>query len=196
MLSIGLLLTLVGVAMAVDMPQFTNSTKCVFTADANTISCKFGKANVSCSAVTNFTIFNDVKFSLFGIETLGTGFVHSPIGNYVYNLYPRPFGNGTYVDTKVSLYTGPSFVEYGIRVIESDCFGNLVQMFNGINDFHNVTIGTKTVNLIGEVMILSNEIFKRWTYGYTYGYGYPTYGWTSSSSYGYGSYYDDDCYDK
>jgi hypothetical protein len=194
MLSIGLVLTLVSVAMAVDMPGFTNSTQCVFVPGTKTFSCQFGTTSVGCSAVTNFTVFGDVNYYVFGIETLGTGFTNMPVTGFFYNLYPRSFDNTTYLGTtfgghKVVLYYGPNFVEYGIRVFDSDCFGRLVKLFGTVTDFHPITVGTTTVNLIGEVLVNDPVVVaKRWLYGYGFGYGYPYYGWGGWGGYGLGYY--------
>lgn len=169
MLSIGLVLTLVSLAAAVEVPGFFNHTQCVFVPTTHTFTCSYGERRVECSAVANFTN-TDVNYHLFGIERVNSTF---------FNLFPRPFDNGTYIGGfGFGLYTGEPF-HYGIRVVQSSCFAQIVDLFSVITDYRTVTVGgvLSPVSLIGEILYSDSTVQKRWLWGYGFGLGYPYYGW-------------------
>lgn len=176
MFSLGLVLSLVSLSMAVEMPGISNTTQCVFVPGTRTFTCAFGTRRVECSAVTNFTT---PDYHLFGIGS-------TPIKG-MYTLYPRALDNTTYVTgDDFVLYFAPNFVHTGIRVINEACFGELIGLFDMITDFHTLTIGGKSINLVGEILINDATVQKRWLWGYGYGMGWPYYGWGGWGGYGMG----------
>jgi hypothetical protein len=183
MLSIGLILTLVSVSLAVETPGFYNNTQCVYTTSTKTFSCQYGERKVECPAVTNFTVFGTTHYHLFGISKL-------PETTF-FGLYPRGFDNVTYTSYKfgtheVVLYYGENFEHYGVRVTDLECYNTIVNLFTLITDYHVVTVGSTPVSLIGEILISDSTVQKRWLWGYGFGYGFPYYGWGGWGGLGYG----------
>ena len=157
MFSIGLLLALISVSAAVEVPGFFNSTQCVYLPTTRTFTCSFGERRVECSAVANFTVFGPTKYNLFGIARLAETFVNAPATTVNFALYPRSFDNITYVSSTVGtspvvLYYGETFSNYGIRVIDPICFGQIVELFGTVTDYHVITVGSTPVSLIGHAM--------------------------------------------
>jgi len=196
MLTIGLVLTLLGAAMAVEMPGFVNNTHCVYLPTTKTFSCQLFDQTVECSAIANFSVFGpETTYHVFGIQKLRDTFTTGTpaVATYTYYLYPRSFDNTTYVSATygtedVVFYYGETFVHYGIRVLDLPCFERFVHLFGTVTDFHTVTVGTGTVDLIGEVLFNDAVVQKRWLYGYGFGYGYPYYGWGGYGGYGLGGF--------
>jgi len=167
---------------AVEVPGFFNSTQCVYLPTTRTFTCSFGERRVECTAVSNFTVFGTTPYHLFGIGRLAETFVNTPVTTYQFGLYPRGFDNITYVSSVVGtkpvvLYYGETFVNYGIRVVDPVCFGQIVELFGTVTDYHVVTIGSTPVSLIGEVLYSDSTVAKRWLWGYGFGLGYPYFGW-------------------
>ena len=191
MFSIGLLLALISVSAAVEVPGFFNSTQCVYLPTTRTFTCSFGERRVECSAVANFTVFGPTKYNLFGIARLAETFVNAPATTVNFALYPRSFDNITYVSSTVGtspvvLYYGETFSNYGIRVIDPVCFGQIVELFGTVTDYHVITVGSTPVSLIGEVLYSDTTVAKRWLWGYGFGLGYPYFGWGGMGMYGLG----------
>jgi len=185
MFSLGLVLSLLSLSAAVEMPGVSNTTQCVYMPGTKTFSCAFGSRRVECSAVTNFTT---PIYHLFGIGKLGSMFtVHSPVNTYTYTLYPRGLDNTTYVtSTDFTLYYGPNYVYNGIRIVNEACYTELVGLFNTITEYHTVKVDATPVDFIGEILINDATVQKRWLWGFGYGLGWPYYGWGGWGGMGYG----------
>lgn len=182
MIPIGLVLTLVSVSLAVEVPGIVNSTHCVYLPGSRQISCQYFEQTVECSAVANFTVFGSQPYYLFGIERLRDVYSDGNVSSYQYYLYPRAFDNSTYLASSYNsqnlfLYYGENFSFYGIRVLDAQCFQRIYGLFNKVVDYYNVVVGGVQVPLIGEVLIRDEVVQKRWLFGYGFGYGYPYYGW-------------------
>jgi hypothetical protein len=187
MFTIGLVLALISLSAATELPGFVNNTQCVFIPTTRTFTCQFGERKIECPAVANFTLFGPTTYHLFGIGQVPT--TTGPTTTFP--LYPRAFDNVTYVTGTVGthttvLYFGETFTHYGIRVTDPTCFGQIVQFFSTIADTHAITVGTTPVNLIGEILYSDSTVTKRWLWGYGFGLGYPFYGWGGWGGYGLG----------
>jgi hypothetical protein len=185
MFQVGLVLSLFALSAAVEMPQVSNTTQCVYVPGTHMFSCQFGRRHVECSAVTNFTT---TTYHLFGIGRLGSMFTtKTPMNTYTYTLYPRALDNTTYVtSTDFTLYYGPNFIYNGIRIVNEACYTDLVGLFNMIDEYHTVTVGTTPVDFIGEILINDATVQKRWLWGYGYGLGWPYFGWGGWGGLGFG----------
>lgn len=114
--------------------------ECVYRLKDAVISCTGLKNVVECPVIANFTGLLPDKFEFFGL-----GFL--PEFNYTliapelheYSLYPRTLDNMRWLNSKVSvdkkwinlsLYSQCDQPRFGLRVVDSSCFSDLVSFFD------------------------------------------------------------------
>jgi hypothetical protein len=158
-------------------------TQCLYKPVDKMIECKAIGENIECAAIFEWPVSGLPMIKGFGLgmipelNGLKTDLVK-------YWMYPRSLDNMTYVNhiimvdgifRDVFLYYGEKFVEYGIRVTDSKCFGRLVNLING-SPVHMLPIESdfiikSAVSMIGEVLIFDKDVSKRWLFG-----GFPLWG--------------------
>lgn len=183
LLTLANMLVVIGVE---NKPDFINGTQCVFVPETKKFSCHLGNKSVRCSAVANFTDLYDGadNFYVFGIGPSHQEFPITSLpptarafasSTYFYNLYPRSSSkdNTTYSSSlfgghRIVLFTGNFDRQYGIRVIDPECFGRMLKLLNMATDFEHVTVDTTTsVKLIGALFVNDPAgVVKRWPYGF------------------------------
>lgn len=181
--------------MSMDLPAGMNSTQCVFRPEDKMVSCKSAEEVIECPALCDVTVFGD-KFEEPSYNIWGIGKCNRDEKEkkdmikdmMMYSLYPRSMDNSTYMpsfkkweDKKIDYVLSCSKDSYkkvaGIRVTDCECYKRISMMLeSAFKAPHIAELVTgesviEEIELAGEVMVMDEQIRKRWLFGYGWGMG-------------------------
>jgi hypothetical protein len=172
-----------------------NATQCIYKPDDSHMSCKMGEEIIECPTEHDLGVFsekfekpaNEADYKIWGIGK-ASGVEEGEIKTIMYSLFRRSLDNSTYKpsfvmfeEKKVPFVLGCGKEQFvrkaGLRVVDCMCFERMHNMLkrsfemphsaNMIDESKNVT----KVELAGEVMIMDEQIRKRWLFGWGWGLG-------------------------
>lgn len=176
--------------MSMDLPAGLNSTQCIYRPEDKIVSCKSAEEVIECPAESDVSVFGE-KFEKPNYNIWGIGKCvekKEEIKSMMYSLYPRSMENSTYMqswkmweDKKIPFVFAckkESFVEVaGLRVKDCECFNRISDMLvHAFKAPHIAELATaesviEEIELAGEVMIMDEQIRKRWLFGWGWGLG-------------------------
>lgn len=179
--------------MSMDLPAGMNSTQCIYRPEDKIVSCKSAEEVIECPAVCDVSVFGD-KFEKPSYNIWGIGRCNrEKKDEMIYSLYPRSMDNSTYMpsykiweDKKINFVLGcsnASFVEVaGLRVSDCECFKRISAMLESafraphIAELASSESVIEEIELAGEVMVMDEQVRKRWLFGWGWGLGLG-FGW-------------------
>jgi hypothetical protein len=139
-----------------------NVTQCAYIRDHSIISChRPSHMTQKPDIVECDTVFKNssiaIDYDAFGVGAFNESI---PVVDLVLNLFPR--FNFTLLDDVVvnkigeevwGLYYSDKYDFYGFRVKDLDCYGKLIDLFEGLPKFEFKLVNGKDVQLIAEVIV-------------------------------------------
>jgi hypothetical protein len=173
-----------------DVPLSDNATQCIYRSESKKLACRSISGIVECPAVIEYK-FGKVptNFEVYGLRRDPIKSEVSPVESRIYELYPRPLDNSTYVnytvtvnDKTVELYLyGSSEPTYtGLRVSDVKCYVRLIDtVFNRATARQVVEVKSGLhAELFGEILAVEKPAQKRWLgFGFPWLWGLGMWGW-------------------